>query len=95
MQRWSPKYAPANKTVLTASSSQIVAPDSAMRSLCIINKDSANSIWLAFGNHEAVSGNGIEIQAGEQGEWGSDAIPVDGINAIADTADVAVAIQKG
>ena len=94
MQELSGSYAPATVDVATSNTS-LVSADAGMRTLVLTNKDSSNDVWLAVKPQTAVAGRGIRLEAGTMLTFDKESIPVQGLNAIAETATVAVAVQKG
>ena len=88
-------YAPATVNVLHTASTSLVEPDSALRTLVLTNKDAAHDVWLAVKPNAAVVGSGIRLMYDSMLSFDKDSIPLQGLNAIAETATVAVAVQKG
>jgi len=88
------KYAPTSVSVGTSNTS-LLAADQALSVVMLTNTDSANAVWVCSKPQTAVLNKGFYLKAGASLAFYGDDVPKDGLNAIADTAAVTVAVGRG
>jgi hypothetical protein len=93
MQALASKYAPATVDVLVTSTA-LLAADSSIRTVEFTNK-SAFDVWYCVAPQVPVVGSGFYLPANQSRAHGMDAIPLNGVNAIADGGTAAVAVGRG
>ena len=93
MPTYTSNYAPTN-VAATVTSGTLVAADNQMTGLRLTNTSSSVDVWCAFKPNAAEVDKGIRLPADSDTDFGIDAVPKCGLNVIAESGTVTIAVQK-